>query len=106
MGMTKVPADYQTVTTFVPASYKRHYHGYTFYTFAFMAVCLAAMLCSIVLTTCVCYKVCRRVCAHCRRNPRARRVGTGHCRERHPCGPARGLRGGSSWRARGVGREG
>merc|ERR1712025_1043374 len=64
--MTSIPSDAQTVSTFVLASY-HHQEGVAIDGFAlvFLIACACALLISLFLVGCICYRVVSRVC--CRR---------------------------------------
>jgi len=65
-AMTSIPSDAQTVSTFVLASY-HHQEGAAIDGFAlvFLIACTCALLISLLLVGCICYRVLSRVC--CRR---------------------------------------
>jgi len=65
-AMTAIPANVQTVSTFVISSY-HHQHGAAVDGFAlvFLIACACALLISLLLVGCICYRVLGRVC--CRR---------------------------------------
>lgn len=62
-AMTPIPTDYQTVSTFVLSHYQQKSHillgGFAI---VFLFLCAAALIISILLVACICYKVCRRGC--------------------------------------------
>lgn len=61
-SMTAIPTDYQTVATFVLTHYQQKSHillgGFAI---VFLILCACALLISILLVACICYKVCSRV---------------------------------------------
>merc|ERR1712113_552226 len=64
--MTAIPTDYQMVSTFVLSDYKppeEHVHVRGF-AILFLIACACALIISIMLVSCICYKVCRRVFRH------------------------------------------
>jgi len=64
-SMTAIPVTLQTVSTFVLADYHSKHVDVDGFAIVFLVACACAMVISVLLVGCICYRVCRRVC--CRR---------------------------------------
>lgn len=64
-AMIPIPVSEQTVSTFVLADYHSKHVDVDGFAIVFLVACACAMVISVLLVGCICYRVCRRVC--CRR---------------------------------------